>query len=236
MESLYTVRHEAVFSPGRFNPRRVVVFGVGAVGLSTALFLANLGVSQLVVCDHDSVEPENIGPSLYMGSHITMRKVDACAHLIFAKVGTVVEPWHGDVREFKVSAGDVVFLCLDSNDLKKGLLEEWHARSVRKEPVPARVFEGRMSARDFLTHSFDVAQGEHVHTWMRYYLPDADVGPELPGCGAMRVSVGPTATHVAVVLVEQFIQWSMATEEDRARLISQVYYRTDTFTSETAIW
>lgn len=236
MESRYTVRHEAVFSPERFNPRRVVVFGVGAVGLSVALFLANLGVSHLTVCDCDSVEPENIGPSLYMASHITMRKVDACADLICAKVGTVVERWDGDVRDFNISAGDVVFLCLDSNDLKKHLLEEWCAQGVHGSPIPARVFEGRMSARDFLAHSFDVAHDQHMKTWIRYYLPDADVGPELPGCGAVRVSVGPTATHVAVVLVEQFIQWSMATEEDRARLINQVYYRTDTFTSETATW
>jgi molybdopterin/thiamine biosynthesis adenylyltransferase len=207
--------------------------GVGAGGLTCALLLGKLGITAIEVWDIDEVEPENLGPSLYGWNDVGMSKVDACARLLAENVHLKIEARHESVEDMH-EFGDVVFLCVDSNDLKLSLVERMHALG---EAAPSRVFEGRMSAQNFLAHSFNPRKQAHVSRWKDFYMPDDDIPAHLPGCGAVRVSLSTIATMAASTLVQQFIDWVLwDTSGQQSSLVNQVYFDRTTFTCEPSSW
>lgn len=230
-------RHRSVVDPTWFNPRTLDVFGLGAGGLTIALFCAKLGITNIRGFDKDIVEQENLGPSLYGWGHIDdekpIRKVDACADIIRRDAKLDIITRHGDVRDV-ADFGDVVFLCLDSNDLKLEIITRLAALGKNG---PERVFEGRMSERVFLVHSFDPRNTEHVDAWTRYYLPDSALTDAVPACGAVQVSmssVAGIASHLLLQLFIDYVQWIAAGK--KGRLVNQIYFDLNTYTSEPSYW
>lgn len=232
MEDRTIERHRRLFDPAWFNPRRATVLGVGAGGLTVALLLAKLGVQNMLICDTDVVEPENLGPSLYGWQHVGERKIDACARVIRESAHLEIEATPNDALELG-SYGDAVFLCVDSNDLRKKLVE----RFAFGDTGPQRIFEGRMSARFFLNHSFDPRNDEHVRSWLRYWVPDSEVGEALPGCGAIPVAVSTAAMLSASLLVQHFIDWvSHEAGRRTAPLQNQVFFDLERYVAESSSW
>lgn len=233
MDRRALARHLAVFDPARFNPARVVVLGVGGGGLTIALLIAKLGIENVLVCDWQEVEPENLGTSLYGRGEIGARKVSAAARKLRRETFVKPVPYHGDVSTMK-EFGDVVFLCVDSNDLKRELLAKIVALG---DKAPRRVFEGRMSAKNFLIHSFNPRNDTHVARWHDFYLPDEQVPEELPGCGAVRVALSTAAMMSSSMLVQLFMDWaSWELRGQTGQLINQVFFDISTFTTEPDSW
>lgn len=229
------VRHASVLDVEQLAKLRVTILGVGAGGLTIALLLAKLGARRILVCDKDVVAPENLGPSLYEWDQALSgkRKTDACAEMIWRATRVEIETRHGDVAGLE-TFGDVVFLCLDSNDLK------WH--TVKRiaslgDAMPERIFEGRMSASNFLTHSFSPRNPQHLATWERFYLPDADTADAVPACGAARVVLSSVGVLAAGTIVQHFIDWLMwKGTGKRGDLVNQVFCDMAPYRTEPDSW
>lgn len=233
MESTSTSRHELVFSASSFNPRHVGVVGVGAVGSYLMLFLAKLGVRNISIYDHDVVSIENVGTSLYGKKHVGMKKVEACEEIIRDLSDDIrVTPVFGRIEDVPDLTG-TIFLCVDSMDLRKELV--CGVCVPRAQFIP-RVFEGRMSATFLMAHSFDPGRAGHIQEWLQFWFPDSAALPALQGCGATRVSVGPTASTVASILATQFIQWWAQQGKSGPPLVSQVRFDLSTFEGEAHTW
>ena len=228
-----TERHELVFSPASFNPRRVLIGGVGAGGSWLALAIAKLGVRNIAICDTQKVAIENVGPSLYGKKHVGMKKVDACAEIVYA-LSDDIEVQALDCRMEDVGDyGEAAFLCVDSMQARLDLLYDQcvpRAKSLR------RVFEGRMSAFFVMGHSLDPGSELQVSEWRRYWLEDKDTLPALQGCGARPVSVGPTASVIANLMAHQFIQWWATVQGVRSKAPNQLRLDLDLWELESYCW
>jgi hypothetical protein len=77
----YFTRHSTLLPEG-IRQRRINIIGAGAVGGWTALALAKMGFTNLVVWDGDTVGEENVGVQLYGPAHIGQPKPVALASLI----------------------------------------------------------------------------------------------------------------------------------------------------------
>ncbi len=236
-EERTSARHVSHVDPNWFNPRRADVLGLGAGGLTLALLLAKLGIEKIRGCDRDTVQLENLGPSLYgwedVGEGEPVYKADAAARIIFRDTKIRIEPWCGDVLELS-QFGDVVFLCLDSNDAKRELVKRFHAMG---DTAPSRVFEARVSRSNMLVHSFDPRCREHVDQWLRFYLPDAEFTSEDRACGHVQVSLGSTAIIAAGLLEQMFIdflRWDVAGRE--GSLVNQVFFELGTYKTTPTCW
>jgi hypothetical protein len=199
------------------------------------VLIAKLGIERIRAVDIDIVAPENLGPSLYGwpqvdGTH-PIRKVDALAEMIQRDAHRSIIAHYGDVRELE-RFGDVVFLCVDSNDLKKEMVERF---STMQEGYPAWVFEGRMSERHLMVHSFDPRNELHLDAWMRYCLPDSEVDGSR-ACGAAPVSIGATALLAASLLEQLFIDYLQKSAGRRNVLVNQVYVDLESYEMLPARW
>jgi len=73
---------------GQLASKRVVVFGVGAIGSNLALRLAEVGVGELVVVDRDRVRPGDVVRHAAMSFQVGDSKVAAVRFLAYARA-----PW-----------------------------------------------------------------------------------------------------------------------------------------------
>lgn len=231
MESSAFVRHEQVFPPSSFNPIPVTIIGVGAGGSIACQNLAKLGITDITICDNQRVSIENVGPSLYGPVHVGIPKVEACAQLVAQTSGIEVTQRFCDASELGPLKG-VVFCCVDSMQVRKSIL---HTQCASKAVV--RMFEGRMGAFYVLTHSIDPTDRKHRDLWDHYSnYSDEDVEPDLPACGAVRVSVGPTATIAASLMVQQFIQWWAYARSEAPRASNQIAFDLERYECTAQYW
>jgi sulfur carrier protein ThiS adenylyltransferase len=73
------LRQRDVVPPERLSACRVAVIGAGAVGRQVALQLASIGVSSMLLFDHDTVDVVNLATQGYAPEQLGQRKVDATA-------------------------------------------------------------------------------------------------------------------------------------------------------------
>ncbi|MCL2183697.1 MAG: sulfur carrier protein ThiS adenylyltransferase ThiF [Chitinispirillia bacterium] len=76
LESLMAERH----TPGtheKLKSAKVAIAGAGGLGSNIAVSLARLGVGELLLVDHDVVEPSNLNRQHFGISHIGMKKTEA---------------------------------------------------------------------------------------------------------------------------------------------------------------
>ncbi|MCL2219288.1 MAG: sulfur carrier protein ThiS adenylyltransferase ThiF [Chitinispirillia bacterium] len=93
LESMMVSRH----APGthqKLKSARVAIAGAGGLGSNIAVSLARLGVGELLIADHDVIEPSNLNRQHFGVSHIGMKKTEALKNQLadinpFIKIKTV---------------------------------------------------------------------------------------------------------------------------------------------------
>jgi sulfur carrier protein ThiS adenylyltransferase len=73
------LRQRDVVPPERLTQCRAAVIGVGAVGRQVALQLAAIGVTSMLLFDHDGVDVVNLATQGFAPDQLGQRKVDATA-------------------------------------------------------------------------------------------------------------------------------------------------------------
>jgi sulfur carrier protein ThiS adenylyltransferase len=76
LESMMAARH----TPGvheKLKAARVAIAGLGGLGSNIAVSLARIGVGELLLVDHDVVEPSNLNRQSYYISHLGQKKTEA---------------------------------------------------------------------------------------------------------------------------------------------------------------
>lgn len=235
MEKGHLIRHAAIIDPAWVESCIVDVLGAGAVGYTVALLLAKLGVARMRVTDIDTVGIENLGPSLYgwddIGQDAPIGKVDAAARRLRDMAHVEIEAVRTDARKLG-SYRDIVFLAVDSNDLKKEIVARFASMG---SGAPRWVVEGRMSSRHLMVHSFDPRDELHLDAWMRYTPPDTEVD-ESRACGAPPLSIGSVAMITASLMGQLFIDYLQHRAGKRERLTNQVYLDLDAYKLQSIRW
>lgn len=169
----------------RLAASRVLVVGVGGLGLPAAAWLAGAGVGQITLVDHDRVELSNLHRQvLFTEADLGSPKVVACARHLRAlnpEVRVVERPERlapGNVRAL-VAAHDLVLDCAD-NFAATYLLSD-HCRALGRPLVAASI------------------AGSHGHLGVfcggapsfraLFPLPPADA-PDCAGAGVLGPAVG----------------------------------------------
>ena len=127
-----------IFDPGRYAAS-VAIIGAGAIGSSTALALAKMGIGPLTVYDQDVVEPRNQPGQIYGLGDVGKPKVEALSRILFdlADVRIVTHP-----REWKpgeLPAARIVVSAVDSMRVRRELFD-----AVRYHPGCGLFADGRI--------------------------------------------------------------------------------------------
>ncbi len=208
---MYVVSHEELFRRlegvrdlDRLGERRVVCFGLGAIGSPLALALTREGVGKFALCDPDTLRPGNVirhALDLLSVGQFKAEAVEAALSRINPAVESLSEVQnlaHPDVIAAKLRDADLVVSAI-GDDLKEELLSEAVVESDELPPMLlVRTLHGGAVFRVALVRSGVDAcvsclaeyRAEHHPDWIDVPadgLPDVfDAGcasPSRPGAG-----------------------------------------------------
>lgn len=152
------LRQRALVPPERLAECRATVVGVGAIGRQVALQLAAIGIPQLQLIDHDTVEPVNLACQGFLEDDLGRAKVEATADLCH-QINPMLD-LETAVQRFRRSMeiGNVLFCCVDSIETRKLI---WDAVKSRVQFFA----DGRMSAETIrVLAACDSRSREHYPT------------------------------------------------------------------------
>lgn len=127
---------------------RVTLIGAGAIGSTTALWLAKMGVRKLTIFDHDIVEDHNQSNQLYQGIDVGVHKAVALQEIILMFEGFQVEVF--TERYTEQSLTEVVISGVDSMAARKAI---W--KSVRAKQGIKLYIDARMGLKTLMVHAVD---------------------------------------------------------------------------------
>jgi len=108
------VRQQGLVPQSKLQDLTFTIIGVGAIGRQVAVQLAAIGSRRVQLIDFDAVEPTNITTQGYFEEDLGLPKVEATARLL-RKIDSQIEISSiCDRYRTSLSAGEVVFCCVDS--------------------------------------------------------------------------------------------------------------------------
>jgi len=169
------LRQAAFLDPNRFRERKVHVLGVGALGSWVAYQLAKLGIRNIHLYDHDTIEDHNVPNQIYGRGEIGKKKVEALKELIERTMGDWCNVVTHDVDLLKeeVELDDIVVCAVDSLDLRRKLWEE------NKDKVRLWV-DGRMSISYGVVYGVDTTRNSIIENYSISF--DSDENAEESPC------------------------------------------------------
>lgn len=190
LESMMMARN----APGTYDRLKnstVGVAGVGGLGSHVAISLARAGVGNLLLVDHDVVEPTNLNRQMFGIDHIGMKKVDAMEHILLQANPFVKVEKHDlyldDYNSSEVFQDcDVVVECLDDASAKAELISSLLSHLEHVKVVGASGLAGFGPANDIVTRRSD-----------RLYMCGDGISGCAPGMGLVSSRVMVCAGHQA---------------------------------------
>ena len=210
IEALLTARH----SPGvhaRLKTGRVAVAGVGGLGSTVAVALARAGVGELILIDHDVVEPSNLNRQQFFIDQIGLPKVTAlAATLTRINPGTRVRAYWEKVREDNLERlfddCDILVEAFDDAAQKALLVNAFLQRYPQRCVVAASGMAGHGPSNSIRTHRLG----------QRLYLCGDLHSEARPGQGLIAPRVGLAAHHQANTVVRLLLgETALDTAQDR---------------------
>jgi len=98
----------------KLSEKKIIIFGIGAIGSNVSVRLAESGAGQLTLVDDDHLRPGNVVRHAANSWFIGFYKVEAVSNVIKARapwteiVSELSRPWHPDVIEQLITSKDMV--------------------------------------------------------------------------------------------------------------------------------
>ena len=192
------LRQLAVFNPKNFEKKSVTVVGAGATGSCVALMLAQMGIKNLTVWDHDEVEEHNLPNQMFFLSHIGKPKVEALKEVVKLKCGFDIETHKEKVVDQKITS-NYIFILTDTMSSRKEIFQNCiKGKSFNTDLV----IETRMDADNGRIYAFNPNSPSHVKEWEATLYEDKEASESV--CGAS-ISIIPTVSALASMAVWKLI-------------------------------
>jgi len=117
------------------------LIGAGGIGSWTALLLAKMGCSNIIVYDDDIVEDHNVASQFFKEEQLGRLKIDALYDNVLEQTGTEIEKVENIVEEEYIDKGLVV-IAMDS------MAERIRLGNLYKDK-PIHIIDGRMGGLSF---------------------------------------------------------------------------------------
>jgi len=155
LEMMMSSRH----TPGthqKLKSARVAIAGAGGLGSNIAVSLARLGVGELLIVDHDTVEPSNLNRQHYGISHLGMKKTDALKNQLadinpFINIKTVNTTITADNAVDLFSGYDIICEAFDNPATKAMLVSTLLSSLPEIKVVAASGIAGTGHSNDIKT-------------------------------------------------------------------------------------
>ena len=210
-------KHINFFDPMKVE-EQIHIIGLGALGSNLAHQLVRLGITNLKLYDFDGVEEHNITNQMYHASDIGDSKINALHKRLMdiRPNGLSIEKFPQGWKPNTPLRG-FVFLCLDSIELRKQILEENQFNPAIIFVTDMRI--GLEEAQMYCAEWSDFSAVERTISTMQF--KDDEVEVPVSACGT-QLTVLPTIQIIVSVAVMNFINYSKTKQYNYQSVINSI--------------
>lgn len=193
-----------------FNPMKITdeihIIGVGAIGSHIAEMLIRMGVEKMHIYDFDTVDEHNIPNQVFYEGDINKTKCAALSTTLYQinSECTITPHTKGYTLGNNTRLSGYVFLCVDSINLRKSIVEEH-----RYNPMIKGVFDFRMgleSAQHYAANWAIPKSIENFVATMDFTDEEAKAAMPVSACGSS-LSVLPTIRAITALGVANWMNF-----------------------------
>lgn len=192
------------FKPDQVT-ERVHIIGCGAVGSLVGETLARIGLTKITLYDFDTVESHNIANQIFTEKDIGKPKTKALAERMLAINPEIEEGLMICENGYQAQRlSGYVFLCVDSIDLRRTIVERY-----QYDPFIKAMFDFRMrltDAQHFAADWSDRAAITSMLNSMQFTSEEARQETPVSACN-LTLSVIPTVWMIVSVGVSNFMNF-----------------------------
>ena len=193
-----------------FNPMKITdeihIIGVGAIGSHIAEMLVRMGVEKIHIYDFDTVDEHNIPNQMFFESDIEITKCTAIKATCSC-INTHVEIRKHDkgyILGNNTRLSGYVFLCVDSIDLRKAIVEEHRYNTTIKGMFDFRM--GLESAQHYAANWNIPKSIENFIATMDFTDEEAKEAMPVSACGSS-LCVLPTIRAITAMGVANWMNF-----------------------------
>ena len=168
------------------------IIGAGALGSTTAIWLARMGCFNLRLWDDDVVSDENMSNQSFSIKHIGMNKAVAVQEQIKEAMGFNV-PVRTERFVGQEVLSRVVVVCVDSMKARRAIFD-----TAREQGATKWLIESRMGAESGQVHVVDIYDSDSCANYEKTLYGDNEASSE--PCTAK--STGYCALSIAAIMVK----------------------------------
>lgn len=126
-----------------FDLKGVTIIGTGASGSGIGILLAKLGVPKIILYDEDVISEHNVSNQYFRGDSIGEKKVFALEREMYNMSPQYFKP-SITIKDKFFSEGDtvetdIVFLCVDSLEVRESIVRQLYRDGYRKWVIDTRM-------------------------------------------------------------------------------------------------
>lgn len=192
------------FQPEDVNDR-IHIIGCGAVGSLVGETLARMGLTKITLYDFDTVESHNIANQIFTENDLGKPKVSALRSRILAiNPGMEEDLFIQPAGYHAQRLSGYVFLCVDSIDLRRSIVERY-----QYDPFIKAMFDFRMRLTDAQHFAADWSDPKAVSSLlnsMQFTSAEAKAETPVSACN-LTLSVIPTVWMIVSAGVANFMNF-----------------------------
>lgn len=192
------------FQPEKVT-ERIHIVGCGSVGATIAENLVRLGLANITLWDMDVVSPHNLANQIFRQQDIGAKKVEALRDILFEinlDIKDTLKLCHDGWDGQQLSG--YVFLCVDSIELRKAIVEKHF-----NNPYVKAVFDFRTlleSAQHYAANWSDYKMKKDLLNSMNFTHEEAAEETPVSACG-VTLGVAPTVRVICALGVSNFVNF-----------------------------
>lgn len=173
-----TIKQGDYFQPIDDLKYPIHIIGVGAIGSTIATMLARMGVQEMHLYDLDAVEMKNICNQEYLDHQVGMPKIGAIAETLTNINPDISLKLHPNGWKKGTRLTGYVFLCVDSIDLRREIVED----NLINKYVRA-MFDFRMRLTDAQHYAARFKDFKNLLKTMEFTHEEAKAETPVSACG-----------------------------------------------------
>ena len=218
-----TVKQGDYFQPIDDLKAPIHIIGIGAIGSTIATMLARMGVQELHLYDIDDVEMKNVCNQEYFDHQVGTPKLEAITETLIKinpDINIKIHPlgWKKGTR-----LSGYVFLCVDSIDLRRAIIEDNKINMYIKA-----MFDFRMRLTDAQHYAARFKDFKNLLATMQFTHEEAKAETPVSACGT-DLNVITTVRTICSVGLSNFINLIKKDELKKMILIDLEHFFIDAF-------
>lgn len=178
----------------------ILIIGAGGIGSFVALYLAQMGMNNITIYDHDKIEDHNLPNQNFDLEQIGMNKVDAVKYNVLKRTGITINTFSEKFRSdtYTKQKYDIMILATDSITSRE-VCKEWALANEVKW-----IIDGRLSGQYYQVFAVCMTDPVQVEVYNEYFFDQSEA--ETVSCTAKAVIyVALSITTDIIHLVKRII-------------------------------